>query len=612
MRFVTATGTVAYLALALAAPALGAEALQTDWSGGGGVAGPVADWGTLFASAQGIDWASPPGGLTLLAAMPTAHTVTSTFGEPACIDYGDLDGDQDPDIVGAAYQGNQVAWWANDGTGGGWVEHTIATDFPTAASVHVADINGDGYLDVAATSEDSSTITWWENDGSGGGWIAHVVDASVNGPFSVCSADFDGDLDVDLCGAVFYAGDILWWENTDGIGTTWVEHTVDAAFSYAWWAVAARIDGDDDIDIVGAAYGAGDICWYENMGTGATWTKHFICASFPQALSCRAADMDGDTDLDVVGASYAGRVAWWENDGAGGTWTEHAVGASLAAPFSSRVADLDGDADNDVISNERDGDRVMWYENVDALGRVWLRHEVDGTSAGPNDVLAVDVDGDQALEVLASFSWDNSILWYEPSSAYVASGSLESSILDCGDPVGNWGSISWASATPPETSVGVEVRASGDAANMGAWSAVVASGDDLSSYVADGTRYFQYRLLLATTEVLASPTVEELHIAWATSSGIGEVDLTPGAIPSCATVFNPSLAGDVAFHFTLPSRCEVALDLYDVSGRKLKTVAQGAYPIGTHTATTKGLLAGVYLYELRAGAFRSGGKIVVR
>jgi hypothetical protein len=600
-----------HLAVLLTVPAQGEEARQADWSGGDGLPGPVTQWGNRFADAQSIDWADPSAGLTLLPALPYPHQVTTTFGEPACVDAADLDGDQDIDLVCAAYQGDEVAWWENDGAGGGWIQHTIATGVSSAASVHAADIDGDGDMDVAATAEGAQTVAWWENDGAGGGWLAHPVDTSIGGPFCVCSGDFDGDQDLDLCGAAFYAADIVWWENTDGAGNIWIRHTIDPTFQGAWWTVAADIDDDTDLDIVGAAYAAGDICWYENGGNGATWTKHFICPTFPYALNVRAADMDGDNDLDVVGASNAGVVAWWENEDPAGAWVQHPIDSGLDGPFSLRVIDLDGDDDQDVITNERDADRVRWYENVDSRGGVWLAHLVDETSDGPNDVLAADVDGNTVPEIIATFSWDGSVVWYEPASEYADSGSLESSILDGGGPVPDWGSIAWNCATPAGTSVSVEVRGSSDPGAMGPWAEVMSSGDDLSDYIVGGTRYLQYRVSLATTEGAVSPGFQDIFVAWEYLSGVAEDGTVRTAWPSCSAASNPSRPGAAAIRFAVPSESDVELGLYDIGGRRLATVVRGHYPAGEHLAPVRGLTGGIYLYSLRVGEFRETGKIVM-
>jgi len=118
---------------------------------------------------------------------------------------------------------------------------------------------------------------------------------------------------MDIIGAARYADDITWWENADGTGTTWAEHTVNSSFDGASAVYAADIDGDGDMDILGAAYGADEITWWENTdGTGSTWIEHIIDGSFDGVESVYAADIDGDGDMDILGAAHdADDIAWW-------------------------------------------------------------------------------------------------------------------------------------------------------------------------------------------------------------------------------------------------------------------------------------------------------------
>jgi hypothetical protein len=46
-----------------------------------------------------------------------------------------------------------------------------------------------------------------------------------------------------------------------------------------------------------------------------TWTAHSIADDFTGAISIYPVDLDGDTDLDVVGAWIdIHQIAWWESD----------------------------------------------------------------------------------------------------------------------------------------------------------------------------------------------------------------------------------------------------------------------------------------------------------
>lgn len=317
-------------------------------------------------------------------------------------------------------------------------------------------------------------------------------------------------------------------------------------------------------------------------------------------------------DNPVGGMSNGGQLAWWERNGSTGLWTKHLVAGGLSGPLSVRAADLDGDGDLDVIGNERNIDRVMWYENVDGQGQVWCVRLVDGTSDGPNDVLAADVDGNGSHDVIATFSFSNSIVWYQQTGTPVTSGVLQSSILDCGGPVHDWGNIVWACDTPAGTSVRVEVRAANNPGNMGPFSQVLSSGEDLSSYLANLTRYVQYRVLLASAGN-ASPSFENLHLDWDDVTGVEEGGTAADALPFyCKVARNPSSSGAVAFDFALPRGCIAGLSLFDPAGRRVRTVPATAYPAGRHSALIRGLPGGIYFYVLQADELRSSGKVVVR
>ena len=68
--------------------------------------------------------------------------------------------------------------------------------------------------------------------------------------------------------------------------------------------------------------------------------------------------------------------------------------------------------------------------------------------------------------------------------------------------------------------------------------------------------------------------------------------------------FRPS----TTLRFTLPSERDVRLEVFDVSGRMVKTLARGTFAPGMHTLQWNGigekgnrLPTGVYLYRLMAG-----------
>lgn len=70
--------------------------------------------------------------------------------------------------------------------------------------------------------------------------------------------------------------------------------------------------------------------------------------------------------------------------------------------------------------------------------------------------------------------------------------------------------------------------------------------------------------------------------------------------------------------FDLPAQVAVSLQVYDVTGRIVRTLARGPMPAGAHVARWDGrdsngrrVPAGVYLYRLRAGSFESTGRLTL-
>jgi len=134
----------------------------------------------------------------------------------------------------------------------------------SARSVFASDIDGDGDTDILGAASLGWDITWWENsDGAGNSWIEHSINSNFNWAFAVYASDMDDDGDTDVLGSAFFGDDITWWENTDGSGLTWYEHLIDGNFDGARDVATADMDGDGDPDIIGVAQEAGDISWWD-------------------------------------------------------------------------------------------------------------------------------------------------------------------------------------------------------------------------------------------------------------------------------------------------------------------------------------------------------------
>ncbi|MFC1735105.1 FG-GAP repeat domain-containing protein [Candidatus Hydrogenedentota bacterium] len=348
------------------------------------------------------------------------HSVDEDFFGGWYVYSGDMDNDGDADILGAARDGDEIAWWENTkGDGTEWVDHTLDADFGSPRCVRTGDLDGDGDLDILGAAEDAKEIAWWRND------MIHRsstfptkvdVEGNYRWASSVHGGDVDGDGDLDVLAAALDSFDVCWWENADSIGKTWTKHIVDDISGKSSSTYGADIDADGDLDIlVTGAEGNYVRLWKNATGEGAEWTRHDIDADFEYAHSVYSCDVDGDGNLDVLGAARDGdEIAWWENaDGGGVTWIKHSVEQDFDGASSVYGADLDGDGDVDILGAGSNAGKITWWENTTGDGTEWISRNLDATVNGAASVYAADVNGDGLLDVLGAAQDDNEISWWE-------------------------------------------------------------------------------------------------------------------------------------------------------------------------------------------------------
>jgi hypothetical protein len=134
------------------------------------------------------------------------------------------------------------------------VKHTVATGF-TGNSVYPADVDGDGDLDIVGAAEYRDSRISTRSLRSASGLSLSTSFGAIRSRAEVVDTTSEGGED--------RAAGMRWWENTDGKGTAWSEHIVDANVGAARNAYPTDVDLDGDVDIIGSA-GANDIVWWEN------------------------------------------------------------------------------------------------------------------------------------------------------------------------------------------------------------------------------------------------------------------------------------------------------------------------------------------------------------
>jgi len=276
----------------------------------------------------------------------------------------DLDLDNDPDLL-AVTEGYRLAWYENEGGGEFSTEQRIDIAFEPehddALIVQAADLDGDGDPDVVGAGP--LAIWWWENEGGGEFSQKRVIRTDTETYVSVHAADLDGDGDADVV-AGSDRGEIVCYANYAGVFS--VQQVIAGDAKGPTTVHTGDLDGDGDPDLL-AASEAG-IAWYENDGTFAvrrtlTTANATVSDRGPVPLrssSIHVADLDGDGDTDVLSAFESG-VVWYENSALGFS-PARAVARRPDPALSVHAADLDSDGDLDMLYASRGA--TAWYRNL--------------------------------------------------------------------------------------------------------------------------------------------------------------------------------------------------------------------------------------------------------
>ena len=283
---------------------------------------------------------------------------------------GDFDGDTWMDLAGAATGLDSVLWWSNQN--GTWTRRVIET-VDASRKVAVLDFEGDGDLDLAAAVTSDNALSLWINDGTPrtGDWPREAITpgGSLDGPWDVVAGDIDGDGDADLVASAEVTGEIKWYENTIiAEARVMLPHDLADGLDGVRGIDLADLDGDGDLDVVGAVGELDLIVWWENTGGRPIyWVTHFVGSGFEGAIDVLAHDIDGDLDLDVIGAAEtAGAITWWENTlGDAIHWDEHRVTTVFPEVRALAVADIDRNGAPDIVAVAgRPTNEVAWWPNT--------------------------------------------------------------------------------------------------------------------------------------------------------------------------------------------------------------------------------------------------------
>ncbi len=319
-----------------------------------------------------------------------------------------------------------------------------------------------------------------------------------------------------------------------------------------------------------------------------------ILPDFFNGYGFGAGDIDGDGYCEVTSIASGVQKLFSSVNG----WE----GETLATGIQfCTILDLDGDGDSDVVGFGSVSFHLFY--SCDQSGRLYCG--LFNTGFGANNLDHVDMDQNGIEDLILTNKYTGEIRWYEHKTEYYSSGYLDSSILYLmSDP--GWGNLDWDAETPEGTSVSLQVRATDDYSDLGAWSDTLSEPCSLQGILDENDSYFQYRAILSTSNPDVTPTLHNVTLNW-DPLGFEEQGLLETLLPISP---NP-VSGNVTIRFVLEKTSDVRIDVFDMTGRRVDYLDEQNMLEGIHVLGINTLPSGIYICRMTSGSFTDAKRFVV-
>jgi hypothetical protein len=271
-----------------------------------------------------------------------------------------------------------------------WTRHTIDDSSRGADGVRLADVNGDGLMDIATPWEEGGCVRACINPGPSRvneKWPAVTV-GEVGSPEDAVFVDLDDDGAIDVVSCCEGNVRTMWvhWAPREKDkylqASSWKTEAIPVTQGARSWmfCVPMQVDGKDGVDLVAGAKGQdAQIGWLEspkNPRDLSGWKWHGLYEA-GWIMSLFAVDMDADGDLDVLASDRKGPnrgCLWLENPGnaaaPGASWKEHRIGGGEKEVMFIVAVDLDRDGLLDVLAALM-GHEMTYHRRKSRDGLAW-------------------------------------------------------------------------------------------------------------------------------------------------------------------------------------------------------------------------------------------------
>lgn len=124
--------------------------------------------------------------------------------------------------------------------------------------------------------------------------------------------------------------------------------------------------------------------------------------------------------------------------------------------------------------------------------------------------------------------------------------------------------------------------------------------------------YYQNKLTLHD-EYIYLAAYSSLRILRLTPTGLEEVEVISPENYSLSQNYPNPFNAMTTIRYDLPEQSDVRIEIYDIMGRKIKTLVSGITPAGSHSVTwdSDDIPSGIYFYTITAGEYRDSNSCVL-